>query len=334
MRKFLFAGGLVLLLVGVLAATGLFRIYQLLGQPFGPSTPHVAQIPLGISTARIGVLLSEVGLLRSPYLLRVGLEVYPSERALQAGRYAISPPLSPLDLLALLRQGQTQRQRLTLREGLDWQETVSHLVARRLGSRRRFNELVTSPQLIQDIDSQADDLEGYLFPETYFLEVTAGEQEITQILLGQARQVWTSQRRRQASDLNMTVREVLTLASLIEKETGQPEERPLVSSVFHNRLQRNMPLACDPTVIYAVKRVKEYDGILHRSDLEIDSPYNTYLYPGLPPGPIANPGLAAIEAALAPAQTDYLFFVSKNDGTHAFSRTYQEHSRAVRTYQR
>ena len=334
MKRVIQTGGLTVLLLGLLGGAGLLRIYQLLERPFGSSVPQIVQIPRGLGTRQIGLLLSEVGLLRSPHLFRIALQIRPSERALQAGRYAISPPVSPFYLLDLLRQGQTQRQHLTLREGLDWRETVSHLVASRLGSRRRFLELVTSPQLIQDIDAQANDLEGYLFPETYLLDVTANEETITRTLLGQARQVWTTERRERATALGMTVREVITLASLIEKETGRPEERPLISSVFHNRLQRNMPLACDPTVIYAVKLVKEYDGIIHRSDLDLDSPYNTYLYPGLPPGPIANPGLAAIEAALSPAQSDYLFFVSKNDGTHAFSRTYGEHARAVRRYQR
>ena len=137
-----------------------------------------------------------------------------------------------------------------------------------------------------------------------------------------------------ARELNLTVREVITLASLIEEETGLAEERPLVSSVFHNRLKRNLKLACDPTVIYAVSLAKEFDGIIHRSDLEFDSPYNTYLYPGLPPGPISNPGMAAIEAALYPAEGDFLYFVSKNDGGHVFSSSYRDHRRAVARYQR
>jgi UPF0755 protein len=127
---------------------------------------------------------------------------------------------------------------------------------------------------------------------------------------------------------------VVTLASLIEKEAALPQERELVSAVFHNRLAKRIRLACDPTVIYAVKQIKEYDGVINRSDLEIDSPYNTYLYPGLPPGPIANPGAEAILAALNPAESEYLYFVSKNDGSHVFSKTYAEHSRAVRRYQR
>ena len=127
---------------------------------------------------------------------------------------------------------------------------------------------------------------------------------------------------------------VVTLASLIEKETGLDRERPLVSAVFHNRLQQNLKLACDPTIIYAVKLVKEFDGIINQSDLELDSPYNTYLYPGLPPGPIANPGLKSIEAALYPADVDYLYFVSANDGSHVFSTDYRDHNRAVAKYQR
>ena len=148
------------------------------------------------------------------------------------------------------------------------------------------------------------------------------------------RQTWTPEHSRRARELQLSIREVVTLASLIEKETALDQERPLVSAVFHNRLQQNLKLACDPTVIYAVKQVKEFDGIIHQSDLDLDSPYNTYLYPGLPPGPIANPGLESIEAALYPAQVDYLYFVSTNDGSHYFSNNYRDHNRAVRQYQR
>ena len=134
--------------------------------------------------------------------------------------------------------------------------------------------------------------------------------------------------------MGMSIREVVTLASLIEKETSLRAERTLVSSVFHNRLEKGMKLACDPTVIYAVKLVKPWDGIIHRSDLQLDSPYNTYLYPGLPPGPIANPGIDSIRAALFPEKSDFLFFVSRNDGSHIFSEKYSDHALAVKKYQR
>jgi UPF0755 protein len=153
-------------------------------------------------------------------------------------------------------------------------------------------------------------------------------------MISNLRKLWTQEKADQARELDLTLREVLTLASLIEKESGLESERNLVSAVFHNRLKIGMKLASDPTVIYAVKRIKEYDGIIHRSDLQLDSPYNTYLYPGLPPGPIANPGLASIKAALHPADVDFLYFVSKNDGSHFFSRHFRDHNRAVQQYQR
>jgi UPF0755 protein len=148
------------------------------------------------------------------------------------------------------------------------------------------------------------------------------------------RQFWNLERQDQARQVGMTVREAVTLASLIEKETGTPSERPLVSAVFHNRLDLGIKLMCDPTVIYAVRLLKPYDGVINQSDLAVNSPYNTYLYPGLPPGPITNPGARAIEAALNPAPADYLYFVSRNDGTHIFSRDYGSHQRAVERYQR
>lgn len=327
---------LSLLLILTLAGLGLagYWTWLQLEQPFGAGSPRIVQIPRGASSNRIAALLAESGLLESPLCFRLAQEYSPSQRPLQAGRYALQPPLSPFQLVEILRRGRTQQHRITLPEGLDLEASVSLLVAHAFGSRSAFYEQVHSPVLIQGLDPQADDLEGYLFPETYLFEVTADEGEIIRTMVAHARKLWTPQRREQARRLGMSIREVMTLASLIEKETGASQERPLVSSVFHNRLRRNMRLACDPTVIYAVKRVNSYDGIIHQSDLQLDSPYNTYLYPGLPPGPIANPGAASVDAALNPAPTEYLYFVSRNDGTHVFSRTYEEHARAVQKYQR
>jgi UPF0755 protein len=148
------------------------------------------------------------------------------------------------------------------------------------------------------------------------------------------REIWTQEYSRRAQELEFSIREVITLASLIEKETSLSGERPLVSAVFHNRLRQNLKLACDPTVIYAVNLIKEFDGVINQSDLDLDSPYNTYLYPGLPPGPIANPGLDSIEAALYPADVEYLYFVSTNEASHIFSINYRDHQRAVDKYQR
>jgi UPF0755 protein len=238
------------------------------------------------------------------------------------------------EVVETIAAGRVFYHRVTVPEGLGMKEIAQIFVEAKFGSLPRFLSVMQNGDLVADLDDEASDLEGYLFPETYFLTTGSSESEIIELMLGNFRQFWTSENQRRAKELGMTVREVVTLASLIEKETGLGQERPLVSSVFHNRLRMNMKLACDPTVIYAVQRVKPYDGVIHQSDLQLDSPYNTYLYPGLPPGPIANPGRLAIEAALFPAESDYLYFVSRNDGSHVFSKGYRDHARAVRKYQR
>ena len=192
----------------------------------------------------------------------------------------------------------------------------------------------SEPEGIQDLDPQADDLEGYLFPDTYQFPAGLPEVEMLGEMVARFREVFGPVERARAAELDLSVREVITLASLVEEETAEPEERSVVSSVFHNRLARGMLMQCDPTVIYALRREGIYEGRLTRSNLRFDSPYNTYLYPGLPPGPIASPGGEAIQAALRPSDTEFLFFVSMNDGTHHFSTNLGDHRRAVNRYQR
>jgi UPF0755 protein len=193
--------------------------------------------------------------------------------------------------------------------------------------------LFDDPESIRDLDPTAWNLEGYLFPTTYRFTRAVTAEEVVRTMVAQFRSVFGERRRALATELGLTPREVVTLASIIEKETGSAPERPLIGSVFWNRLNRGMALGSDPTIIYALKLQNRYDGNLRRVDLEMDSPYNSYRYAGLPPSPIASPGEAAIDAVLEPAESDYLYFVSKNDGTHHFSRTYREHQAAVREYQ-
>jgi UPF0755 protein len=253
---------------------------------------------------------------------------------LKAGEYQFAKPESLEEVITKIAAGRVYYHRVTIPEGLELAQIATIFVESGFGTQDRFLSLMNDTGPIAELDSSANNLEGYLFPETYFLTSGMSELEILELMLRNFRDFWSEANRQRSKDLDMTLREVLTLASLIEKETGLDHERPLVSAVFHNRLQRNMKLACDPTVIYAVKQVKPYDGVIHRSDLELDSPYNTYLYPGLPPGPIANPGRRSIEAALFPAESDYLYFVSRNDGSHIFSTNYRDHHRAVLQYQR
>ncbi len=187
--------------------------------------------------------------------------------------------------------------------------------------------------MIREIDPAAPDLEGYLFPSTYSLPRRATAEQLVQQMVTAFRAVLTQEIVQRAAARGLTVRQLMTLASLVEKETAKPEERPLVAAVYTNRLRIGMGMQCDPTVIYALEKAGKYTGNLTREGLQFDSPYNTYRYAGLPPGPIAAPGRASIEAASAPADVPYLYFVSRNDGSHVFSETLDEHNRAVFEHQ-
>jgi len=204
---------------------------------------------------------------------------------------------------------------------------------RGFGSGSSFVAAAREGSLIKDLDPAAADLEGYLFPETYALTRGTSAQRLVRSMIDRFRAIYTDDLRRRAQAQGLTTRQVVSLASLIEKETGKPEERPLVAAVYRNRLKIGMGLQADPTVVYALQKAGRYDGNIRRTDLAFDSPYNTYRYPGLPPGPIAAPGKASLEAALAPAQAPYLYFVSRNDGSHVFAQTLDEHNANVRKFQ-
>ena len=207
--------------------------------------------------------------------------------------------------------------------------TSSRGSARRLRSYKAAGE----PAAIRDIDPIATDLEGYLFPETYAVPRDTTAARLVGLMVGRFRQLFSTEMQQAGQALELTPREVVALASLVEKETAQAAERPLVAAVYLNRRKLGMGMQADPTVIYALQRAGRYDGNLRREDLAFDSPYNTYRYPGLPPGPIASPGLASLQAAVAPAKVDYLYFVSRNDGSHVFARTLVEHNENVRQFQ-
>ena len=298
------------------------------------SDPRIFIVPQGASINEVAHLLEGEGIIASSLLFRLHMRLAHRDVSIKAGEYRFSPPVTIRRIARQLIEGRVLYHRLTVREGLDWRETAAALGGKGFGTVEEYLSLVSDPALIGKLDPGAENLEGYLFPETYSVARGTTPGEIVEMMVARFREIWNQEFQARAEVLGMSVREVVTLASLIEKETALPEERPLVSSVFHNRLRLGMKLACDPTVIYAVKRVKPWDGIIHRSDLELDSPYNTYLYPGLPPGPIANTGLESIRSALYPADTSHLFFVSRNDGSHVFSDSYADHAQAVNKYQR
>ena len=325
---------LILPLLGAIAFTlwlvaALYRPYR------GYSTEQTfVTIPRGLKIYQIAQILESHGIVSSARIFNTYAQIWPAFTSLKAGEYRFDRPMSLAAVAAKLERGDVYYHRITIPEGLTMEETIAEFERNGFGKWQDLLKLTRDPHLLRGVDSEASDLEGYLFPDTYFLTRDASEAEIIQKMVTNFLKVWTPERRQQARELDLGTREVVTLASLIEKETRVASERGLVSAVFHNRLRKNMKLACDPTVIYAIKQRKPFDGVIRQRDLELDSPYNTYLYPGLPPGPIANPGVSSIDAALSPADVDYLYFVSKNDGTHFFSAHYREHSRAVRRYQR
>jgi len=202
-----------------------------------------------------------------------------------------------------------------------------------LGPAAAFKDAARNAALVHAIDPDARDLEGYLFPETYALPRQADATKLVSQMVARFEHVFTPELRDAAKAHRLTVRQAVTLASIVEKETARSDERPLVAAVYTTRLRIGMPLQCDPTVIYALTKAGRYDGNIHKADLSFDSPYNTYRYPGLPPGPIASPGRASLEAAVNPADADFLYFVSRNDGSHVFAHTLEEHNRNVQKYQ-
>lgn len=292
------------------------------------------EVEKGKGPKNIAQDLKEAGIIRKkgPFLLAYKL-IY-SHRSLKAGEYEFLLPVSSKEVLSAITEGRVYLHPLTIPEGLTRKEIALLLESSYFIDAKEFLEASSGPEEISNWDKDASSLEGYLFPETYHFPKGTPAEKIIEAMVSQFKKSFSDEMRRRGYDLGMSVREVVTLASMVEKETSIPEERGLISAVFHNRMKRGMKLDCDPTIIYALKQEGRFAGRLRTKDLKFDTPYNTYLYPGLPPGPICNPGQKSIESALYPAEEDYLYFVSKNDGSHHFSRTLKEHLRAVRKYQK
>ena len=294
------------------------------------ANPHVL-IPPKTSLAGIEKILAENGVIppgRGFYCLA---RISRLSQRLQAGEYLFSPGQTPYQVLLALAAGSTVRWSVTIPEGASIYQLADILAQGGWGERNLFLKLVRDPEILALHGVRAASLEGYLFPDTYQLVRGQNPREIIGLMVERGKQVRQELGDLSNNPLGLSPHEVLTLASIVEKETAAPEERPLIAQVFFNRLRQNMRLQTDPTVIYGLT---DFDGNLTRKNLETPTPYNTYQINGLPPGPIANPGRAAIAAVLHPASESYLYFVSKNDGTHYFSRDLAEHNRAVCKYQK
>ncbi|MDI6697387.1 MAG: endolytic transglycosylase MltG [Candidatus Saccharicenans sp.] len=290
-------------------------------------------IEKGQSLRGIARGLKKEQVIKSDGAFRLSYSLYFSPRFLRAGEYRFEPPLTPKRIMLQMISGQIMLHPITIPEGLTFTEISALLEEKAFPYQGSFLDTCRRVELVSDLDPKADNLEGYLFPETYRFARGVEAIELVKAMIEQFRKNFGPEDLARAGRLNLTVREIVTLASLIEKETSKEEEKPLVSAVFHNRLRLGMKLDCDPTIIYALKLQGRFDGNLRLKDKSLASPYNTYLYRGLPPGPICNPGRASLQAALHPAPVDYLYFVSRNDGSHVFNRSYQEHLRAVSKYQ-
>lgn len=307
-------------------------VFQLVNQPVGDSS-HVRMVefPKGTSFNQIATYLERENLIAHDWFFRGIARLTGGDRKIIPGEYEFHAGMRPTEILSKLVEGRIYYHTVTIPEGYTIEQIADLLAAKELTDRLAFLKLTRDPRLIESLNLKVPSLEGYLFPDTYFFPRPIAPDAIIRTFVHRFWEVFAPAFLARTKDLDMTVQEVVTLASVIEKETSLSHERPLVSGVFHNRLRKNIPLQSDPTVIYALK---DFDGNIRKADLLRESPYNTYLVVGLPPGPIANPGEEAIRAALFPTPTDFVYFVSRNDGSHEFSSTLAEHNQAVEKFQR
>jgi UPF0755 protein len=324
------------LLVVVLISAAVVYLAVRFGQPYkgydGPE--QFVEIPPGASISEISRRLVDAGVVTNRAALRYALWMTGEGRRLQAGEYRFDRPMRPIEVVQKLARGEVFVQPITFPEGLTIREMAALYEKAGLGNAAAFTRAAGRTELIAHLDPQGRDLEGYLFPDTYTLPRSATVERLIEQMVERFEKAFDETLRAEATARGLDVRQAVTLASLVEKETAKAEERPLVAAVYANRLKIGMGLQCDPTVIYALQRAGRFTGNLRREDLAFDSPYNTYRYAGLPPGPIASPGRASLEAAVRPADVPYIYFVSRNDGSHAFAATLAEHNANVEKWQR
>jgi UPF0755 protein len=313
---------------------GSFFVWRALTTPYRgyDEDSKLVEVRRGWNSGTILERLRREGVLRDDFVPLLYLKSVRRGDSLKAGVYEFAGPLSPIAVIDKLVRGDVVQRTVTIREGLDRFAIGAIFAAEGFGTEEQWKEITSSPDLIEDLDTEAKSLEGYLFPDTYKLAPGTPARAVVQTMVANFRKQFGSELAYISTGLS--VHETVTLASIVETEARLPPERPVVASVYLNRIRKGMPLQADPTVIYAMKLDGTWDGNIRRADLANPSPYNTYKHRGFPPGPIANPGLASLRAAAAPAETDYFYFVSRNDGSHVFSRTLAEHNRNVNEYQR
>lgn len=325
---------IILMFLGLTVLIGFYQIQKLSG-PVSPGEGKevVISIPARATTNQIAGLLAEEGVIQNELLFELYTRLYGFDRHLQAGEFRLNTSMPMVEVVNKLVSGQVISYTFTIPEGFTVEQIAARLAADGYVDKDRFLSLVEKGNFnflwLDELPAGPYRLEGFLFPDTYRIPKDFSEQEIIQMMLDRFTEVYDQDYRDQAAQMGLSTLEAITLASIVEREVRKPEELEIVSAVFHNRLKKGMRLESCATIQYLLGEPKE---VLLNEDLEIDSPYNTYKNAGLPPGPIASPGKAAIHAALNPADVDYLYFVAKNDGSHYFSRTLAEHNRAKKKY--
>jgi UPF0755 protein len=317
-------------LIFVLCAFAALYFGYFLVSPAGmEKEEEIFMVEKGSSLKTIAAQLEERRLIKGKHLFMLWAYVKGGARGIKAGEYSFNRLMTPVKIFHMLTSGAVKIYSFTIPEGFTAEQIAGFLERRNFVNKRNFASLVHDKDLISSYDVAGTSLEGYLYPDTYLITRDMGARDLIDLMVDRFWEVFSSLARGQK--LTMPVKDIVILASIVEKETGLAEERPLIAAVFLNRLGKGMRLESDPTVIYGIE---DFSGDLTRKDLRTPHPYNTYIHHGLPPGPIANPGKEALKAVINPEETDYLYFVSKNDGSHHFSSTLTEHNRAVNQYQK
>jgi UPF0755 protein len=327
---------LVLLLLLLAIAVALWFANRL-QRPPGANRPPAEvflYFPPGTSTSAIFQRLSAEGVIGNARLAELYYRIRDGATPLQAGEYQFERPMSIDEIIRRMGRGDVVQHIIAVPEGLTAEETFRLFLDQGIGTPESFRAALNDGDLMPGLAQGAPDLEGFLFPETYRATRSTSARQIVERMVGQFRLHFTPELRDRARALGLSPRQAVTVASIVEKETALPREAPLVAGVYLNRLDRGMRLQADPTVIYALKHDGKWTGLLHRSDYNYESSYNTYIYDGLPPGPICNPGLEALTAAVTPAHTEFFYFVADAGGGHTFSRTFEQHLQAIATNRR
>lgn len=290
----------------------------------------VVTIPPGSNYDKVTAILAKNRIIQNPWKFKLLGILTNAATQIKAGEYELDGSMTPREIIDILTSGRVCLYKVTIPEGFEMARIAKRLEKTGLCKARDFLAAATDKGLLSSLGLAADSAEGYLFPDTYSFPKDYGARNITKAMIKRFWIFFSSDKKNRARKLGKSIHEIVTIASIIEKETAIDSERPVIASVIYNRLQRNMRLECDPTVIYGIH---DFNGNLTRADLKRPGPYNTYLLKGLPPGPICSPGASSLDAALYPAKTDYLYFVATKKGGHVFSKTLSEHNRAVRRYQ-